>query len=426
MSTQLTNTEVAQEDAQVVLQAVNSLDLSGLKVALPVWHQKSQAAQAALQKVVAINTDAEDTAAEALLVKVRKTYDLINGQRLAFTRQLDDAKSACMEAEKAIDPSSKANNHYSRVKGLRDARAQAKLKAAQEEQAKALAEQRRRNELTRLKSLLELRFVENITNAVKALDGSLATWLQKITLDTFAKQSEALNVKPVIKKDIFESWFAVDYDRNALSQEQFTGFMQQVRAQYTYELVNTQYQNAAKQTIEDYKAKLPGLKSELERIAALNAEQAAKAQEELKKQQDEQAAARARELDAQQQQQAQTIQDAAASEKLNTSFDAALALQSAQTDLKGVRKTKVATISCAKEDIVQTIAKMLFSLYLSAGFPGHIKRNKATGEELKDADGRPVYADWLEELLSLYAQHVGTPLDGITIAEVVSTIQKSK
>src|SRR5690606_6920756 len=106
------------------------------------------------------------------------------------------------------------------------------------------------------------------------------------------------------------------------------------------------------------------------------------------------------------------IQDAA--------FEAQVGQQSME-DLKNVRKTKVATINCDPVNIVKVLSQVMFACFTNPKFKGHVKKDKATGEPLKDANGRPVYEDWCETLLDFYANNCDVVIDGVDLEQIVST-----
>lgn len=394
------------------------------------WNERASKAIAALSTIQKIESDEEDAAAEAMLARVRATYELIFEERKGITAHLDELKKLLMVPEKTISTDPKVTeSEYNRVRNLRNQWAQDKLDKQRAEEEKIKKETAARNEITRLKTVIETNVHDGIITAIANVDSGIADWMNTITLDVYEEKIKRFNIKPQLKKELFDSWLNVVYDTAALSADDFTRFMDQVKAQMTYEKVNEEYVKGVEPIIEAHKQKLPALKLQLEEIEQAKKENAAKAaelEEAKRKAEEEDKKRREDELQKQREEHAAAVEEKAKLEKANTLFDSQVAQQNAAVDLTGTRIKKIATITGPETDTVIIFSKMLYNLFNSPDFVGAIKIDKKTGERKYDDDGRPVYQDWAEQLLDIYANTCDLPIEGLTIKEKVGTTARAK
>src|SRR6478752_2997450 len=102
---QVTNVEQEQTAMSDNLQKAYEM----AKGFFPSAVESATKAKAALSTITAISSDEQDANAEAVLVKVRKTYEMMNKNRLAFTGIWDkEILPRLMGPEKSISTDAKA------------------------------------------------------------------------------------------------------------------------------------------------------------------------------------------------------------------------------------------------------------------------------------------------------------------------------
>lgn len=433
----------AKEIANVEPSEVEKKLKSALEKAVVNWPQmkeKSVACQAALSLIKPITSDEEDAKLEKLLVKSKKTFDLISDMRKETTSVLDSIKTDMMQPEKAIsilktDP----NSPYHLGVKYRNDWANAKLKKQREEAAEATRKENETLEISRLKAEFELIFHNNIVDYVSTMETNIANYFNGLQLEkvdakdeskviTWEDQIKKFSMKPALKLETFESWFNVPFDNTKLSQEKYDDFVDQVKDLYTYEVINEVYVGQAQPKIDEWKAKLPERKQELETLRDLEASNKKEA-DKLKKAQEK---ADKKKLEAIQksseenkQIKAVEVKSAQNNEALAAKFET-LNVTQTQEDIKAKVK-RVAIIDCDPTKIVEVIAQALFHCYMNAEFEGHLKKDKQTNQPLPaDENGVPQYNAWVKPILTFLAEKTVAEVPGIKFIEVATTSQRSK
>lgn len=398
------------------------------KVFYPDAVERSKRAVATLSAITSIESDEQDEAAEAVLVKSRKTYEMLNKNRLAFTGIWDkEILPRLMAPEKAISTDAKAkDSQYNRVRGLRNDWATKKAAAAEKARQDALRLQAKNDEIARLKGLIMQKCNNAIANNLQILETWFVDWFNGLTLENFdAKVEKAFAAKPAFKRSSYDGYFDQTYNRGVLTEQEYNTLMDELKALCPYDKINDEFVTPAQEIVDKFKAKVPSFKERLqtaandEAAAAELARQMEQEASEEKQRINEAAANKIAENNA-------AVENAMRDEQLKNSFNTQIAIQSASADMSGVRKTKVATYIGKPEEVVQAFAQIMFDLFSHDKFAGLVKKDKE-GKERFDETGRPVYADWAEELLGLYATLCENKMpEHIKITEVISTIAKSK
>lgn len=388
-------------------------------------------ASIALSKFKKIESDEEDEVVESVLVKVRTTYQHCNMLRKESTSLLDELKEEMMEPERLISAlaGDKEKSLYLEKKSLRDSYAAEKYKKQQEEQARILKEKNAKEEKIRLTAFFETAFFENITNAINNTIAGIENYYNSLTLQDFEEKTKRFSMKPVLKQDVFESWFKVDFNSSKLSGEEFdTLIKDEIRTKYIYNTLNDQYVKQVEAVMLQWKEKLPAKKSELQSLEELrktNAEEAAHIEQQNKEAQKRDADALAEKQEADRIKRVQEIEQNQRTLQLEANFDAQVQVDQ-MVEQEGIRKKKVAIIDVPQAKIVDTFARVLFACFQNKKFEGYLKTDKSGNLAAPDENGNPVYTKWAEELLSFYAQYCIQNIQGITIKEVITTVQKKK
>lgn len=435
-------------------------------------------AMAALSAITVIETAEQDEYAKNLLVKVSNTYKNVNALRMEITGPLDEIKSKFMEPEKRIstDPAAK-NSEYIRVKMLRDAFAQKEAKRIADEKAKIDHDLKCNNELSRVRGALQTAVDTGVLSAVQASQGALVTYWNTITLDSFAAAEQRFANKPALKPEVYNGMFNVAYDSSLVAEAAYTGLVTECKSRNTYEVVNAQFVEKLQPIINEWAGKLPQRKAELEQAKAEKDEadrkenearlererkekeaqqekdeqlrlqkekeaeearaeeqrladekkqlEAKQEEERLEKERQAQAQAQtsSEALEAEKVEKVETNQAAVLNEQTSNHFTAQAATQ--QTgELEGVRTTKVGTIECPEEELVVTMSELFYQCMIHPKYKGIVKRDKV-GNLLLDATGRPVYEDWIEDLLSFYANNCPQVIQQIKVTDKVTTVQRA-
>lgn len=397
---------------------------SALELTQKFWPEatrREKAVTEALVPIVSISNDEEDKAAAALLLKVRNTLTPTEADRKEITKITDGLKSILMTPEKSM------SGQYERVVGLRNIYANEKLKQQQAEQAAAMRKQALDTEKIRLKSVFEEKVRNGLIIAEDRLRGSISSFIDAITLETYDEKVKKFNIAPKLAEAVYNDWFTALFNSAVMSADEFKKLVDEVKCFYTYENVNSEYLKKAMPIIESVKADLPELKVRLQEVENLRVKDAAAAAELEKKQKEESEKKRQEEKEAFEKQQklnAAKIQEAAQNAALDATFDAEVAMQESQADLKNTRKTKHAVIECEPGKEAVVLGEVMWNCLNHPAFEGIYKKTPL-GTILVDGNGIPECNAWAKKLLTFFAANCSnTAVPGIVIKETVSTIQK--
>lgn len=393
----------------------------------PLMVQSAKNAVAALSKITAIASDETDAIANELLVKVRKTFDKIQGQRMEATKPLDTIKELLMVPEKSISTDKGAASEYNRVKALRDAWANKKYEEAQAEKKRIATEQAQSTEIIRIRSEFERSVTQGQANTLQAA----ATFYEKsfitVTLETFPSLEAVFERIPALKPEIWASWFTVGYNSTLVTPEVYNGLLLEAKQRFNYESQNAEFIAKCNMLISEWKTKLPGHKAELEHLVKLLADNDAAAAAATKAKMEQEAQAIAQEQTSLIADTAEAaIADVNAKEQddnMEAAFNAQVSAQEIE-EVSGARADKFAVLVCEEESVVVTISELFYQVFIHPKYKGIFKLDKSK-QRKHDENGNPIYQDWLEDMLKFYANNCNKTIEGIEVKEKLSTIQKT-
>lgn len=428
-SIQQTNQQPTTEQDLIRIEVKNKFTsiMDNCVLLFPEIKRSCRMAVIALSKIQEIKTEEDDQYARDLLIKVRTTYEQRSGERLGITRDIDEIKSFLMVPEKLIstDPKDK-NSEYNRVKFLRDGFATEKKKKADAEMLALQKKQSVENEKTRIQAEIDRSVSNGMFSALKDVSDWAALQLSKTPLHQIGALEQQMNVQPNLKIELYDKWFNVAYSSQLVSPIEYAGIQKAARDIHTYELTKQTFSLKATEILQSFIQTLPQRRQELEELQRLS-EQNAAAAAALKQQQDEQALKQKEEqerlLQEKQQQQLADIGRKEQDANMNNAFVAQIGIQSI-AEQENTKITKIGTFSCREEDIVSVISEIFYYCMIHPKYKGIIKRDTKTKTLIHDENGRPVYLDWVEDMLDFYANNCEPKVNGVAISEKISTIQR--
>lgn len=375
---------------------------------------RSNKAVEALKIVTAIASDEQDAAAEGLLVKVRKTFELVETSRKEMTTTLDSMKKLLMEPEKAITNAVGSGNEYERVKKLRDAWANNKLQVEKARLAGIKAKQDIETEKVTVKVGYETAYDKGIVNELTVLTDKLSKAFSELTLEKCDKLAVSLAAGSVLKIEQYNAWFDSALILCSLLQPQeVISIKASVKMERTYQMAAAKYAEEAKIKMDSWAEKLP----ELRKAFTASKEEVSKIVEATKVEEAQKAAEQVQQVEAKAESNLQ-------GQVLGVQFNAQIETQMGAEEISGTLKKK-AVLNVANQDMVITISELFFNVFTNPKYPGIIKTDKKGVQQFNE-DKTPIYVDWFESMLSFYANHCDVKIPGITITEVISTTQRKK
>lgn len=229
-------------------------------------------------------TEQMDHAANDYLVKVKKTYTLMNTARAPITQLLDQVKKRFTALEAELAPKT-SGGIYSQVQAHRDAFAKQKLEEQRKREEKARRKQAIEDEKVKVLAEIETRFAEYFIDHLTAKKDELQMVFNSTPLDKFEDYKEAIKTFPEEYSDKHLAAFTVSIHSIYLTSDQLSDIIAEVIADKI-----TQYKADFKTGISELKKdlwdKLPSKKTELEAIAKAEAEDQEEA-DRLKKEKEE-------------------------------------------------------------------------------------------------------------------------------------------
>lgn len=392
---------------------INELSPETIQANFVEMETRSKRAEAALKSISDISDDETDAKAEQLLVKVRKTFEYVEGLRKGMTGPLDDIKKLLMEPEKLITNAAGSGNEYERVKKLRDTYANKKYQQERERQAAIEKKRRIEAEIAKVRGAVKASYTEGPAKANMALNAKLADAFKTTTLETLPKLKNRMSKGTKLSEQVYNDWFDPNTITSTLPYEDIKKICEEEKASYTYEQASKDYLNIAQATFDYWMDRLP----ELEKSLQEGSDGALKLTERAEKEEAERNAKALAEAQ-------EAARNSAKAEELQAEFKAQIELQTGAIEPKG-RVKKRAIIEADAQDLVSVTAELFFNVFIHPKYPGIIKKNRK-GEAQFNEDGTPIYVDWFQNLLDFYANNCDEPIPGIKIIEEVVTTQRAK
>lgn len=414
-----TPTELAQERVNNVIKKVGEN--------YPMMDSKANAALLAMSKITQVTNDEEDTLANNLLIKVKKTFETVEPLRKEITDDLDGFKEFLMQPEKKISPLNPLSD-FVRIKKLRDVYHNNKATKAKEEADTIKKNKLIEDEKIRVRTVLKKNIVDGLYDAINKLSSSIVQYIAAMNLDNWDEKSAKFSITPKLKDEVYNAFFVIPYNQQLLKPEEYAAIVNEIKAVETYEKANADYVKVADGTVKSWKDSLPDKKKELEKIRDAKPEEKDALVNAMQNKDGELIAKQNQEIKQTQEAAVNVITEEANEAALNNDFSAQVSLQSrgggGTAKPKGARTIRKPIITVADADMVKFFSKVLFACFVHPAFDGILKKKK--GVYIGDDDnGCPQYADWVTELVGFLEKNVDNPnIPGLTFKEIISTAQR--
>lgn len=356
-----------------------------------------------------------DEAVEAL-AKVKPVMEKIELRRKEITGGLDDLKQVLMTPEKSIKAS------FETAKAYCDAWNQKLADDAKKQKAEIEKQRQADLEAIEIKAALTRKIEMFIANKVVSVDGAMIDFFTKITLANFDACNVAINANPALKQSDYDAFFTGIPTPVHCNAERLQQIIDDVKAGYPFATVSQMYSDEMLKKMQPWRDKMPAKKVELEGLAKQSeADQAAAATAAAAKAAEETAAAAKAAEEAKAAKEAE-LQQAQNNEKLGAEFTAQIQTQTVAAPA-GVRTSKRAKFICAEKDMPVVLTELIFTCITHPKHAGIYDKDKKGNVKL-DADGSPLYADWIESMLKFYATNCKPTITGLQVDDKVSTIAK--
>lgn len=368
---------------------------------VPRMQKSSSLAVDALNKMKKATTDEEFEENNLLLLKVKKTYDMIKDQmRMPITQQLDELKEFLMQFEKPLNYDSKAKSLYQEKRQLQEDYQADKLAEKKRLEAEAAKIKAREDYKTAIKQQVLTNLSDMVASKVRDADVKSKEYFDKSTLENWEDRARTfMSWKPKLKDEDYVKCFDIADGNGPLSTEEYNVVMKMMLQEEPHSKWEAIVLEKTMPIINEWRAKIPALKQQLiERQNAASEEERQRIEAEQKAKAEAEARARQAAIDKAAEEERRKIEQDAEAEKMKNSFQQQAIVQQAEhvPTQKILRFTKPETPSA--------LVEIIYVCFANPKFPGIIKKDKS-GNPVFDKDGRPEYIAAVEWWINFFVKN---------------------
>lgn len=365
----------------------------------------------ATKAIQSIGDDDELIKTESVIIAAKNTSEKMKELRMPITSQFDELKSALMQYEKDV------NAEEERLRSLVGGYKQIKLDKKREEEAKAQKQKEKENYKVDINSRLKKKLADLLIERVRQVqDGSKKHF--EVPLEQFDERATQFKkFKPLLKKEHYDACFVTDYNKSIVSQEEYNQLVIDLQVTETYEKWNELVLEQIVPKINEWIGRIPELKQQLVDLKnATDEDSRKKLEEEQKAKADQEELDRQAELTQKQKDSDEAIQREASVDKLQNDFRE----QAITQQLENTGPTKL-ILRFKDEKPVKALSEIMYHCFMSPKFPSIVKLDKDKNPKM-DEHGFPVYADWVESLVSFFLKSCDVNINGVEVKEVTKVI----
>ena len=377
-------------------------------------------AEKAMQKWVKIESEDDVDAVNALLVKVKGSYDRWSKYRKDITGPLDEIKEFLMQYEKRVAYDGKTANEYTRLRNLVQTFKQAELDKKRAEEALAAKKREKEDYKVQLETQVKKNLAEMVISRVVEVDDSSRKFFDATTVENFDEEARKyMGFKPILKQDRYDQCFQVAYDKSKLSEEEFGEWVNtHMKVIEAFDKWKDLVVEGITPILNDWRAKIPELKAEKVRISQVKDEAERKRMEdEAKKREQDESDRKKEEFKNLQAEANKQIDEEADINKMHNAFQQ----QAVTQELGHTGPVKYVLRFTDDKLIVKALANIIYHCFLSPKFQGIYKLDKQK-QRVKNEQGELVYVDQIQWWLDFFMSHCDAKIPGTEVKEVAKVI----
>lgn len=379
----------------VVLQKPESI-VELVKQNLPEMQSRHNSAMAVMQSLKKPTNDEEYEANNNILVKAKKTYDLINAKRVLVSEKLDEIKDFLMQFERPLDYGTKAKSLYNDIRRWQEEYKQEELNRVNREKAEIELRKKKEDRKVEIAAQIEQQLNAMVTSKEKALDGWVRAYFAKATSATFKEiDTRFKSTNPKLNEKDWEACFVTNFSFAPLTEEEEKQFLVELREKESYAKWAEEVTRRIGPEILKWRTRTGEFEQAIKaREAAKSEEEQAKVLAEQRAKQEEEDRKRQQEIDQAAEAKQRAIDEEVQKNKLMNSFQQ----QAVEQTLDNTGPTKK-VLKFEDPKMAMPFTHVIYQTFASPKFKGIIKMKD--GKAVLDASGRPEYIDavqwWLNE-----------------------------
>lgn len=390
----------------------NSVDFQSIinlsKKLVPEMILSTNKAMDAMMSIKKIESEEDDAKVNTLLFRVKQTYDQVNEKRRQLTDPYDDFKKSLMLIVGETDPKKGKDNHYNRLKQLREGFAQAKLDKKREEENVLAKAKLANTKIIDLEALIRTQISSGPMDKLIEAEKTLAGWYDGITLENFDGKAKMIKVKPKLKTELYDSFFEVNMDMSGVDQERIDDVISKLKKEFDYESLNKDYSEKGVASLKVWSDKLPELKTRLEAIQKADGETSEKLKSQLEAKKRIESEESSKKLEDEKLEKEREIANEATDSKVEEEFKE----QGAKQNLDKVTGSSKYVARFTEDKWLKAFATIMYHVVIHEDFPGIYKKDK-NGKIKIDEKGRDVYIDPIDYFMKFFASKCNATVEGI-------------
>lgn len=380
---------------------------------VPRMEKGREKALATTQAITSISNDIEFANVNTIIVATENTISAMQALRMPVTKELDNLKENLMQYEKSLK--AEATRH----RGLIGSYNQLKLDEKREAEIKAQKQKEKENHKVDVAARIKKNLADLVITRVKEVyDGSKKFW-DDTTLETWdAREKQFMSFKIILKPETYNKCFAVTYNPNLLTKEEFEALVAEVGSEETYLIWDEKVTEKIVPVVNEWRGKIGEIKQKLIDLKNAGDEAARqKIADEQKRKADEEEVVRQQGLIAMQKESDENIAREAEVDKLQNDFRE----QAITQQLEDAGPVKL-ILKFKDDKPVKALVEMMYHCFASAKFQSIIKVDSKTKQPKMDEHGFPVYVDWVDSLVSFFVKNCDVNITGIEVKEISKVI----
>lgn len=412
--------EAQNSNLPVPIQDIREKLPALLEKHIPSLQRGSEACDAALDEITGCNTAEEYEQHMATLADVREGYEKLKKKRMELTGMVDAFKDIMMEYERPFNHDTKAPSKYNEKKKFLIDFNQREHDRLQKEKAEAA----KKKDVENHKVDLRAKMLENLSNMVvarvKHADNGSKDYFAVSTLTNFDERAEALKkMKIKLKQEDYDACFVTTYNKELLNLTEVQEFITSIKQEETYDKWNSAVQESASPIVNEWRARIPELKKQLQDVAELEAKNKEAAEELKQKQKDEaeaQSKQRQEQLDLALSNQKESIQEEANMNKMSNEFVAQAATKGIGDPGKTKLVMKFTDPKLAPKAFMEIQYHCMSHPDFISSYPC-FQRRDTKKKLMSDDKGRPVYIEAVQWWIDWFLNNCDAAITGTMISE---------
>lgn len=320
--------------------------------------------------------------ANALLVKIKTTYDGVYAMRKGITDTTDQIKEFLMQYEKDLSYDAKANTGYNHIREIIQKFKQTELDLNKKAEEAAARKREIENYKVDLVTAMKKGLLDLMADKVERANTQSRAYFDSKTLDEFDEAAKVFaGMKVKLKQEDYEKCFDVFYDNTKITPAEYAQLINKTRLDETYDKWNEKIVVAVTPILNEWRAKIPDIKRQKLEMAKANEDEKKRLEEENARQAKAEDERRKTEAERIKNVEKNAIEQQAEVNRMSNSF----VEQATNQELADTGPSKkVLKFSDKKEEQGQAFLSICYHVMMSPKFPGLFKKDK---DEYTDAVG---------------------------------------